>query len=58
MYTGILYLVTGKKIEFEGLIFEDLCFGYSTLKANSYVHKIPENVQKMIIEKIKDNLEI
>ncbi|MGZ7117932.1 MAG: HIT family protein [Methanobacterium sp.] len=47
-----------QKVEFEGLIFEDPCFGSSTLKASGIVREIPENMRMKIIEKIKNNLDI
>jgi diadenosine tetraphosphate (Ap4A) HIT family hydrolase len=47
-----------EKIEYEGLIFEDPCFGFSTMKSKEGVRKIPENVRIKIINEIKNNLEI
>ncbi len=47
-----------EKIEFEGLMFEDPCFGFSTMKSKQGVRKIPENVREKIIEKIKENIKI
>ncbi len=44
------------KVEFEGLVFEDPCFGFSTLKASSIVRIIPENVRLKIMEKIRKNM--
>jgi len=45
-----------KKIEFEGLIFEDPCFGFSTMKSKEGSSKIPQNVRIKIIEKIRNNI--
>ena len=47
-----------QKIEFEGITFEDPGFGYSTLKYNNIVRRIPEDVRIKIIDKIMDNLNI
>lgn len=47
-----------QKVEFEGLTFEDPCFGFSTMKSKQGLREIPENVRMKIIDKIKDNLEI
>ena len=46
------------KTEFEGLTFEDPCFGFSTMKSKQRLRKLPENVRVKIIKEIKDNLEI
>ena len=45
-----------QKIEFENIIFEDPCFGSSTMKSKEGVRKIPEDVRIKIIERIKNNL--
>jgi diadenosine tetraphosphate (Ap4A) HIT family hydrolase len=45
-----------QKIEFEELIFEDPCFGFSTMKSKERVRKIPKNVRIKIIGRIKNNL--
>lgn len=45
------------KTEFEGFIFEDPCFGSSTMKTNGVTSKVPEDVRLKIFKKIKDNLE-
>lgn len=47
-----------QKTEFKGIIFEDPCFGSSTMKAEGSVRKISEDVRIKIIKEIKDNLEI
>lgn len=47
-----------QKVEFEGLTFEDPCFGFSTMKSKEGVRKIPENVRMKIIEQISANLEL
>ena len=47
-----------QKIEFEGLIFKDPCFGFSTMKSKEGVRKIPQDIRIKIIEKIKSNLMI
>ena len=44
------------KTEFEDFIFEDPCFGSSTMKTNGVTSKVPEDVRWKIIKKIKDNL--
>jgi diadenosine tetraphosphate (Ap4A) HIT family hydrolase len=44
-------------IEFEGIIFEDPCFGFSTMKSKQGVRKIPQNVRMKIINRIKKYLE-
>ena len=44
-------------IEFEGITFEDPCFGLSTMKSKQGVRKIPENVRMKIINEIKKYLE-
>lgn len=45
------------KKSFEGIIFEDPCFGFSTMKSQKKSRKIPEYVRRKIIEKIRVNLE-
>ena len=45
-------------VEFEGITFEDPCFGFSTMKSKQGVRKIPENVRMEIMKKINDNLKI
>ncbi len=45
-------------IEFEGIIFKDPCFGFSTMKSKQGVRKVPQNVRMKIINKIKKYLEI
>jgi diadenosine tetraphosphate (Ap4A) HIT family hydrolase len=44
-------------IEFAGIIFEDPCFGFSTMKSKQGVRKIPQNVRMKIINEIKKYLE-
>jgi diadenosine tetraphosphate (Ap4A) HIT family hydrolase len=44
------------KVEFEGLLFEDPCFGFSTIKASSFVRDIPENIRSKIMEKIRNEM--
>lgn len=44
-----------EKVEFEGLNFEDPCFGVSTMKSKQGVRKISQNVRMKIIKQIKDN---
>lgn len=41
------------KVEFEGLTFEDPDFGYMKHRP---IRKVPYNIRKKIIEKIKENL--
>ena len=45
-------------VEFEGLIFKDPCFGFSTMKSNQGIRKIPKKAREKIIEKINENLEL
>ncbi len=47
-----------EKVRFEGIIFEDPCFGFSTMKSNQGVRRIPEYARRKIIEKIRNNLKI
>lgn len=47
-----------ERVEFEGLTFEDPCFGFSTMKSKEGVRKIPNNVRMKIIEQINGYLEI
>ena len=47
-----------QKIELENLIFEDPCFGFSTMKSKEGIRKIPEDVRIKIMERIKNNLKI
>jgi diadenosine tetraphosphate (Ap4A) HIT family hydrolase len=47
-----------ENVEFEGLIFEDPCFGFSTMKANGGIRKVAEDIRIKIIKEIRDNLEI
>ena len=47
-----------EKTEFKGLIFEDPCFGSSTMKAKGGIRKVAEDVRIKIIKEIKDNFEI
>ncbi|MGF7119575.1 HIT family protein [Methanobacterium oryzae] len=47
-----------KEVEFGGLIFEDPCFGFSTMKSKQGIREIPKNVRMKIIDKLRDNLEI
>jgi len=46
------------KVKFEGITFEDPCFGFSTMKSKEGVRKVPEYTRRKIIEKIKKNLSI
>lgn len=47
-----------EKVQFEGLTFEDPCFGFSTMKSKQGLREIPKNIRMKIIEKIKDNFEM
>jgi len=47
-----------EKVEFEGIIFEDPCFGFSTMKAKEGIRKVAEDVRTKVIKEIKDNLEM
>lgn len=46
------------KVEFEGLLFEDPCFGFSTMKSREKVRKIHEKVRLKIINKIRQNFKL
>jgi diadenosine tetraphosphate (Ap4A) HIT family hydrolase len=47
-----------EKTEFAGLIFEDPCFGSSTMKAEGGIREVAGDVRIKIIKEIGDNLEI
>lgn len=47
-----------QKVEFEELMFEDPCFGSSTMKAKGGIRKVADDIRMKIIEKIKDNLKV
>ncbi|MBU4535490.1 MAG: HIT family protein [Euryarchaeota archaeon] len=47
-----------KKIEFEKIIFEDPCFGKSTLNVCNNILTLPDEVMTKIIIKIRDNFDI
>jgi diadenosine tetraphosphate (Ap4A) HIT family hydrolase len=47
-----------EKVKFEGIIFEDPYFGFSTMKAKGGIRKVAEDVRTKVIKEIKDNLEI
>lgn len=44
-----------EKVQFEGLIFEDKCFGSSTRTMKT--REVPGYVRRKIIEKIRENIE-
>lgn len=44
-----------EKVQFEGLVFEDKCFGSSTRAMKT--REVPEDVRRKIIEKIRENIE-
>ena len=46
-----------EKVKFRGLIFEDPCFGSSTMKAKGGIREIAKDVRVEIIKEIKDNFE-
>ncbi len=47
-----------EKIDFEDLIFEDPCFGSSTMKSKEGIREVAGDVRIKIIKEIKSNLEI
>jgi diadenosine tetraphosphate (Ap4A) HIT family hydrolase len=47
-----------EKVEFEGVTFEDPCFGFSTMYSKDGVRRLPEYTRRKINEKIRENLEI
>lgn len=45
-------------VEFEGIIFQDLCFGESTLNASRASCRVSPSIRTKIISKIQENLNL